>query len=329
MFGPSEDSLSASHFKDWTKAMPSDDEVMQEVVFRLNELSVKDVSQPQKPILTTADLPHAPPKPLGKNFKSNVKECEKFRSPASVRDLEEGEAIAICRQRVENRTPAVNYPVELLKLSSKPDAIERVKSLCQENAKSQPKRRKGNFRPEKRSDKLVEERKVVEDYELGDKNPRRHSKNTRSLRSSSESSNQSPKRKPEEELSLESPKRARVSPKKASPKKKKLQTARKSTTPHKESKKNPPPVLEPIPENVEEPNLDETIIELSSDEEPGEAGAPVCVGKINDDQNDFEDEPVDPFDPIARDIKRELISDSEAKKSPNASNTPESPINED
>ena len=58
MFGPSEDSLSASHFKDLTKAMPSDDEVMQEVVFRLNELSVKDVSQPQKPILTLLRISH-------------------------------------------------------------------------------------------------------------------------------------------------------------------------------------------------------------------------------------------------------------------------------
>ena len=350
MFGPSEDSLSASHFKDWTKAMPSDDEVMQEVVFRLNELSVKDVSKPQNPVMTAADIPHAPMKPLGKNFKANVKELEKFRSPASVSGWEEGEPIAICKERVKNRAPAVNYPIELLKITSKNEDIERVKSLCQENLEEQPKRRKGNFRPEKRSSKLVAARKVVEDYELGDKNPRRQTRSSRSLRSSSESSNpsrggfSSPKRKLEDEAHSESPKRAKVTPQKN-----KRQTARKSTTPKDKGKgksskplspdakvpeaKIPgPPLSDPEHDEPQEPqeqdqniNLDETIIEISSGDESGEVEVAKCVGRVTD---DFDDEPVDPIDHAAREIKRELIEDSESKKSPKT-NVPKSPINED
>ena len=342
MFGPSEDSLSASHFKDLTKAMPSDDEVMQEVVFRLNELSVKDVSQPQNPVMTAADIPHAPMKPLGKNFKANVKELEKFRSPASVSGWGEGEPIAICKDRVKNRTPAVNYPVELLKITSKNEAIERVKSLCQDNLQEQPKRRKGNFRPEKRSDKLVEARKAVEDYECGDKNPRRQTRSSRSLRSSSESSNpsrggfSSPKRKLDDEPPSESPKRA---------KKSKQPTARKSTTPKdkgkgKSSKPETPEAEAEAPgpslndpehdepqdqDQNQDINLDETIIEISSDEESNGVEEARCVGRVTD---DFDDEPVDPIDQAAREIKRELIDETESKES-SKTNVPSSPINED
>ena len=341
MFGPSEDSLSASHFKDLAKAMPSDDEVMQEVVFRLNELTVKDVSKPQNPVMNATDIPHAPMKPLGKNFKANVKELEKFRSPASVSGWEDGEPIAICKERIQNRAPAVNYPVELLKITSKNEDIERVKSLCQDNLEEQPKRRKGNFRPEKRSAKLVAARQVVEDYELGDKNPRRQTRSSRSLRSSSESSNpsrggfSSPKRKLDGEPPLESPKRAKITSKK------KRQTARKSTTPKdkgegKSSKPKSPEAEVPGPSlsdpEHDEPqdqnqniNLDETIIEISSGDESGEVEVAKCVGRVTD---DFDDEPVDPIDQAACEIKRELIEESESKKSPKT-NVPSSPFNED
>ena len=220
--------------------------------------------------------------------------------------------------------------------------IERVKSLCQENLEDQPKRRKGNFRPEKRSGKLVAARKVVEDYELGDKNPRRQTRSSRSLRSSSESSNpsrggfSSPKRKMEDEPHSESPKRARVTSQKN-----KRQTARKSTTPKDkgkgksskplspEAKVPGPPLSDPEhdePQNQDQNiNLDETIIEISSGDESGEVEVAKCVGRVTD---DFDDEPVDPIDHAAREIKRELIEDSESKKSPKT-NAPKSPINED
>ena len=338
LFGPSEDSLTATHLKDWSAALPTDDEVMEEVVFRLNELSFEDVTEPEKPVLTSADLPHAPPRPLGKDFRPNVKELEKFRSPATVQGWEEGEALAICKKQIDNRTPAVNAPIELLKITSKNADIQQVKDACFENLALQPKRRKPEFRPEKRSDKLVKAREEVDEYELGDKNPRRVTRSSRNLRSSSESSNpsragfSSPKRKLEEATQLESPKRV----KKVSPKKKKKQTARKSTTPTptpvKTRKSSTPMAPPPSPNNngsTKEADqygqdLNDSIVEISSGGE--ECKDELCVGEVEVASEEGE---VFPFDPEARSIKKELIDEAEALKSSKEANLPQSPNNED
>ena len=330
--------------------MPSEEYLMDEMVFRLNELTVKDVELPQKPVLTADDLPHTTAPPKGKNYKSHAKLMEKSRLPTILEDYEEGEVKAIIDSRIENRVAAVNKPIEKLKLSSKDDDIERVREAAHQNYLLQPERRNVNKRPVKRPTKLKSQRAEEPppaNYLSEAAATRKSSRSGTKMGTRATTASMSPKRKFEETTATASPKRAKPStspvlgpsktskppgspkakpppsapkspskspsgsPPKTTPKKKQP-TARKSTTP----KNRKLPKKPPVPTPNQSPNrplddLEQSLIEISSDEEAKEEV--VEVTKDSTTVVDWE----------ARDIKRELIEESEVK----AVDPPTSPAN--
>ena len=210
VFGPKENSLAAQEIRELTTFMPTEDFLMEEVVFRLNELKVKDVEPPVKPVLRAEDIPHVAVRPTGKNFKAHAKLMEKSRLPSILEEWEEGEVKSILEYRKENRTPAVNKPIEALKLSSKDEDIERVRGLAEENYLEQPERRQTKKRPAQRPAQLKEQR-AEPDLALPAvrKSARPGTKmGTRSAAAAATS--MSPKRKLEDQDAKESPKRSRT-----------------------------------------------------------------------------------------------------------------------
>ena len=349
IFGPQVKSLATQEIRDMANHMPSEEYLMEEMVFRLNELTVKDVELPRKPVLTADDLPHTAAPPKGKNYKPHAKLMEKSRLPTILEDYEEGEVKAIVSSRIENRVPAVNKPIEMLKLSSKDDDIERVREAANQNYMGQPERRSVNKRPVKRPDKLKTRRTEENppaNMEAVATTSRKSSRSGTKMGTRATTAAMSPKRKIEETTATASPKRAKPStspipgpskpptspkakhppsapkspsksppgsPPKTTPKKK-LPTARKSTTPkdRKLPKKPPVPTPNQSPNRPIDDDLEQSLVEISSDEEAKEEEV-VEVTKDSTTVVDWE----------ARDIKRELIEESEVK----AVDPPTSPAN--
>ena len=261
---------------------------------------------------------------------------EKSRLPSILEEWEEGEVKSILEYRKENRTPAVNKPIEALKLSSKDEDIERVRGLAEENYLEQPERRQTKKRPAQRPAQLKEQR-AEPDLALPAvrKSARPGTKmGTRSAAAAATS--MSPKRKLEDQDAKESPKRSRTlgpesqarsgsqipstskgithsspkkspkgSPKKSPKKSKKLPTARKSTTTTPKKRSPPPEPLEPLSKTLD-PNANQTITLEDLNDSLVEVSSNEDVVEINKDSTTVVD-----WD--AREIKQELIEETEAK----------------
>ena len=346
-------------------AMPAEEDIMEEVVYRLHELKLKDVTEKQKEVNNAADLPFPPPRSQ-ENFYPYKKNMEKFRSPASIQDWGEGEVKAMLSAGThENRAPSVNEPgLRSLSLYSKKEDIAAVRDACYENYETkQKRRRKADERPATREKQLAEPRKE------GDSRPKRTQKakasepsvktsvKTRSKQSimgveiPENPAIASPKRKLEVSPATESPKRSK---KGSSPKPKRKQTARKSTTPKKvtpqptpmptpkkaapPAKMSPKKAAPPPKPNFEEVDpadlsLDESLVIISDEEEAARVGKnidPLASVLSTPVVINLDDEPdvAESVDMAARDIKQELIEEADTTTAGKI-NEPESPSNED